>query len=56
MSSVTVPFSFVFIPAHSSVRSLNVSCRFVPFPASLSISCARVSPRFFIVSDNLLFT
>jgi len=47
---VTEPLSLVFIPAISSVRSLNVSWTFVPFPASLSISCASVSPRPFMAS------
>lgn len=45
-----MPFSLVFIPAISSVRSLNVSWRFVPFPAILSISCASVSPSCFMDS------
>ena len=49
-SRVTEPFSLVFIPAISSVRSLNVSWTFVPFPASLSISVAIVSPTPFMVS------
>ena len=44
MSRVTEPFSLVFIPAISRVRSLNVNWRLVPLPASLSISCASVSP------------
>lgn len=52
------PLSLVFIPAHSKVRSLNVSWRFVPFPASLSISCASVSPSPFMASgaDKFGFT
>ncbi len=49
---MTAPFSLVFIPAISRVRSLNVSWRFVPLPASLSISCASVSPKPFMVSDK----
>ena len=50
MSSVTAPLSLVFIPTISSVRSLNVSWTFVPFPASLSISVASVSPMLFMAS------
>ena len=50
MSSWMLPLSLVFIPAVSSVRSLNVSWRLVPLPASVSISCASVSPRPFTVS------
>ena len=47
-----VPFSLVFMPAISRVRSLNVSWRLVPLPASLSISCASVSPSPLMVSAN----
>jgi len=49
-----VPFSLVFIPAISRLRSLNVSWRLVPLPASLSISCASVSPNPFMVSANFV--
>jgi len=49
---VIVPFSLVFMPAISRVRSLNVSWRLVPLPASLSISCASVSPSPLMVSAN----
>ena len=54
MSSVMLPLSLVFIPAVSSVRSLNVSWRLVPLPASVSISCASVSPRLFMVSAIII--
>ncbi len=50
MSSVMAPLSVVFIPAVSSVRFLNVSWRLVPLPASVSMSCASVSPRPFMLS------
>jgi len=50
-----VPLNLVFIPAHSSVRSLNVSCRLVPLPASLSISWASVSASPFMGSDKSVF-
>ncbi len=49
------PFSLVFIPAVSSVSSLKVSWRLVPFPASLSISWARASARPLMDSDIFVF-
>lgn len=51
MSNVTEPFKVTFKPAISSLRSLKLSSRSDPLPASLSISCARVSPMSFIFSD-----